>query len=93
MQGLNKGTDIDSSLLEHFEREIWSKIPHLEEKSGEVKVVSPTPLIDITEDLKQCARIEYGLDLADKDLRVFGKFDSNLLAGSIKVRPAVPHNL
>jgi cysteine synthase len=30
------------------------------------------------------------LDLADKkDLRVFGKFDSNLLAGSIKVRPAV----
>ncbi|MDW0122127.1 MAG: pyridoxal-phosphate dependent enzyme [Nitrososphaeraceae archaeon] len=89
MQGLNKGTDIDSSLLEHFEREIWSKIPHLEEKSGEVKVVSPTPLIDITEDLKQCARIEYGLDLADKDLRVFGKFDSNLLAGSIKVRPAV----
>jgi cysteine synthase len=89
LQGLNKGTDIDSSLLEHFEREIWSKIPHLEEKSGEVKVVSPTPLIDITEDLKQCARIEYGLDLADKDLRVFGKFDSNLLAGSIKVRPAV----
>src|SRR5688572_22239259 len=76
-------------MLEHFEREIWSKIPHLEEKSGEVKVVSPTPLIDITEDLKQCARIEYGLDLADKDLRVFGKFDSNLLAGSIKVRPAV----
>jgi cysteine synthase A len=87
LQGLNKG--IDSSLLEHFEREVWSKIPHLEEKSGESKVVNPTPLIDITEDLKQCARIEYGLDLADKDLRVFGKFDSNLLAGSIKVRPAV----
>jgi cysteine synthase/rhodanese-related sulfurtransferase len=89
LQGLNKGTDIDSSLLEHFEREIWSKIPHLEEKSGKAKVVNPTPMIDITEDLKQCARIEYGLDLADKDLRVLGKFDSNLLAGSIKVRPAV----
>jgi cysteine synthase A len=89
LQGLNKGADIDSALLERFEREIWSKIPHLEEKSGEAKVVSPTPLIDITEDLKKCARIEYGLDLADKDLRVFGKFDSNLLAGSIKVRPAV----
>jgi cysteine synthase len=80
---------MDSSLLEHFEREIWSKVPHLEEKPGESKVVNPTPLIDITEDLKQCARIEYGLDLADKDLQVFGKFDSNLLAGSIKVRPAV----
>jgi cysteine synthase/rhodanese-related sulfurtransferase len=75
--------------MEHFEREIWSKVPHLEEVSGELKVVNPTPLIDITEDLKQCARVEYGLDLADKDLQVFGKFDSNLLAGSIKVRPAV----
>lgn len=80
---------MDSSLMEHFEREIWSKVPHLEEESGELKVVSPTPLIDITEDLKQCARVEYGLDLDDKDLQVFGKFDSNLLAGSIKVRPAV----
>src|ERR671915_653488 len=89
LQGLNERTDIDNSLMERFEREIWSKVPHLEEKSGEAKVVSPTPLIDITEDLKQCARIEYGLDLADKDLQVFGKFDSNLLAGSIKVRPAV----
>src|ERR671914_1651513 len=89
LQGLNEKTDIDNSLMERFEREIWNKLPHLEEKSGEAKVVNPTPMIDITEDLKQCARIEYGLDLADKDLRVLGKFDSNLLAGSIKVRPAV----
>lgn len=89
LQGLNKGTDIDISLLEHFEREIWNKIPHLEEKSGEAKIVNPTPLIDITQDLKECAKVEYGLDLADKDLQVFGKFDSNLLAGSIKVRPAI----
>ena len=85
----NKGSNIDSILLEHFEREIWSKVPHLQEKPGEVKVVNATPLIDITEDFKECARIEYGLDLVDKDLQVFGKFDSNLLAGSIKVRPAV----
>jgi cysteine synthase A len=100
LQGLNKeknnnNNNIDGSLLEHFQREIWSKVPHLEqeeregEKPGQVKVVSATPLIDITEDLRECARSEYGLDLADKDLRVFGKFDSNLLAGSIKVRPAV----
>ncbi|HLE34801.1 MAG TPA: pyridoxal-phosphate dependent enzyme, partial [Nitrososphaerales archaeon] len=89
LQGLNKGSNIDSSLLEHFQREIWSKVPHLEEKPDEVKVVNATPLIDITEDLRECAKKEYGLDLADKDLRVFGKFDSNLLAGSIKVRPAV----
>jgi cysteine synthase/rhodanese-related sulfurtransferase len=88
LQGLNKG-NIDTSLLEHFQREIWSKVPHVEEKSGEAKVVNETPLIDITEDLRECARIKYGLDLGDKNLRVFGKFDSNLLAGSIKVRPAV----
>lgn len=89
LQGLNKGTDVDISLLEHFEREIWNKIPHLEEKSGEAKIVNPTPLIDITQDLKECAKVEYGLDLVNKDLQVFGKFDSNLLAGSIKVRPAI----
>jgi len=89
LQELNKGNNIDSILLEHFQREIWSKVPHLEEKPDEVKVVNATPLIDITEDLRECARKEYGLNLADIDLQVFGKFDSNLLAGSIKVRPAV----
>jgi cysteine synthase len=89
MQGLNKGNNIDTALLEHFEQEIWIKVPHLEESSGQVRVASPTPLVDITKDLKECAKREYGLDLADNDLRVFGKFDSELLAGSIKARPAV----
>ncbi|HET6458198.1 MAG TPA: pyridoxal-phosphate dependent enzyme [Nitrosopumilaceae archaeon] len=85
----NKEDNIDTILLEHFEREIWSKVPHLEKKSDKVRVVNATPLIDITEDLKECAKKIYGLDLANTNLRVFGKFDSNLLAGSIKVRPAV----
>lgn len=89
MQEVNKGSNIVNILLERFHREIWNKVPHLEEKSGEVKIVNATPLIDITEDLKECARKEFGLNLDDKDLQVFGKFDSNLLAGSIKVRPAV----
>lgn len=80
--------NIDSNLLERFEKEIWSKVPHLENKDG-VKVVNATPLIDITQDLKECAKKEFNLNLDDKDLKVFGKFDSNLLAGSIKVRPAV----
>jgi len=80
---------MDNILLEHFEQEIWSKVPHLEDKQGEVKVVNATPLIDITEDLKECAKNVYNLNLADADLKVFGKFDSNLLTGSIKVRPAV----
>ena len=78
--------NIDTVLLEKFEQEIWNKVPHLE-KTG--KVVNATPLIDVTLDLKECAKKEYGLDLANTDLQVFGKFDSGLLAGSIKVRPAV----
>ena len=90
MQGQNKaGNNVDDSLLSHFEKEVWSKVPHLEGKSGEVKVVNATPLKDITADLKACAKNVFGLDLADKAMRVFGKFDSDLLAGSIKLRPAV----
>ncbi len=88
MQEANKGNNIDSVLLEKFEQEIWSKVPHLEKPDGE-KVVNATPLIDITGDLKECAKKEFNLNLDDKDLQVFGKFDSSLLAGSIKVRPAV----
>ncbi|WP_228369239.1 pyridoxal-phosphate dependent enzyme [Candidatus Nitrososphaera gargensis] len=83
----NNSSSADRSLLEDFEREIWSKVPHLEDKSG--KVVNATPLKDITADLKECAKSVFGIDLADKNLRVFGKFDSKLLAGSIKSRPAV----
>ena len=89
MPEVTKGSNIDNILLEQFQQEIWSKVPHLEEKHGEAKVVNTTPLIDITEDLKECAKNVYNLNLANKDLKVFGKFDSNLLTGSIKVRPAV----
>ena len=88
MQNENKVDDIDSTLLDQFDRDVWSRVPHLE-GSKEAKVVNATPLIDITEDLRECARNEYGLSLADKSLVVFGKFDSKLPAGSIKLRPAV----
>ncbi|MGI0073426.1 MAG: pyridoxal-phosphate dependent enzyme [Nitrosotalea sp.] len=88
MQEVNKENNIDSILLEKFQQEIWSKVPHLEKPDG-TTVVNATPLIDITGDLKECAKKEFNLNLDDKDLRVFGKFDSSLLAGSIKVRPAV----
>src|SRR5574342_1239897 len=76
---------VDSVLLEKFQKEIWNKVPHLEG----TKVVNTTPLVDITKELKECAKKEFNLNLDDKDLQVFGKFDSKLLAGSIKVRPAV----
>lgn len=68
-------------------REIWSKVLHLEKAEGEV--TNATPLINIAGNLKEYAKSVYGLDPADKSLQVFGKFDSNLMACSIKVRPAV----
>ncbi|MDH5665103.1 MAG: pyridoxal-phosphate dependent enzyme, partial [Nitrosopumilus sp.] len=75
----------DKPLLEKFEREIWSRIPHLE--NG--KVVNATPLIDLTSDLKECAKKLYKLDISDLDLKVYGKFDADLVSGSIKIRPAI----
>lgn len=80
--------DPDGALLERFEREIWSKVPHLE-RGGDGKVVGATPLVDITEHLRECARTAYKTDLPSPDLRVMGKLESELLTGSIKVRPAV----
>jgi Cysteine synthase len=77
--------EFDKSLLEKFEQEIWSKIPHLEEG----KVVNATPLIDLTSDFKECAKNLYKLDISDLDLKIYGKFDANLVSGSIKIRPAI----
>jgi cysteine synthase len=79
-----KVNNIDKFVLERFEQEIWSKIPHLEE----TKIVNSTPLVDLTEDFKECAKSVYKLELNDNDLKVYGKFDSTLLSGSIKVRAA-----
>lgn len=85
-QELNSSNNgVDTVLLQQFQTEILSNVPHLEGS----KVVNATPMKDITEDLKACAKSVFGLDLTDRDLRVFGKFDSKLLAGSIKARPAI----
>ena len=51
MAEVPEGSNIDNSLLERFEQEIWSKVPHLEEGSG-TKVVNATPLVDMTADFK-----------------------------------------
>lgn len=79
----NQSNNVDNTLLQKFEQEIWNKIPHIEE----AKVVNPTPLVDLTEDFKECAKSVYKLDL-DDNVKVYGKFDSTLLSGSIKVRAA-----
>ena len=77
--------DIDKALLEKFETEVWSKIPHLKEG----KIVNATPLTDLTDDFKQCAKDLYKLDISDLDLKIYGKFDADLVSGSIKIRPAI----
>jgi cysteine synthase len=85
----SKQNNIDEDLLSSFRQEVLSKVPHLEGKPGEATVARATPLMDITGDLKECAKSVFGLDLKDKALKIFGKLDSDLVGGSIKVRPAV----
>ena len=79
----------DNALMEKFQQEIWSKVPHREEKDGKVEIVNTTPLVDLTADLKECAKTVYDVDISNKDFKIYGKFDCTLLTGSIKVRPAV----
>src|SRR2546426_6719006 len=81
------GERIDNDLLQRFDLEIGRKVPHSDSSSG--KVANPTPLIDLTDPLSECARVEFKLDISERKCRVFGKFDSAILGGSIKVRPAV----
>lgn len=75
---------VDNALLEKFEQDIWSKIPH--RKDG--KIVNATPLVDLTEDFRECAKSVFKVSLDSQDLKVYGKFDSVLPSGSIKVRAA-----
>ena len=80
---------LDNELLTKFEEEVWNKVPHREENDGQVKIVNTTPLVELTEDLKECAKSVYNVDISNKDFKLYGKFDNTLLTGSIKVRPAV----
>ena len=80
--------EMDGALLKRFEEEIWHKIPHLEN----TKIINPTPLVELTKDLKECAKTIYKIDLEDKDLKVYGKFDSTLPSGSIKSQSSSSYN-
>ena len=79
------GTGADQELLERFEREILGQMPH----ARDGRIVNATPLVDLTADLRRCAKELYKLDISNLDLRVYGKFDAGLPGGSIKARPAV----
>lgn len=80
-----QSASIDSGLLARFDAEILARVPHVEDGV----VVRPTPLIDITDELIECGRAEYGLGISKSGVRVFAKFDSKIEGGSVKVRPAV----
>src|SRR3989475_4528854 len=80
---------VDGVLLECFHNEIRSKVPHVVERDGNKAFVNPTPLEDLTAPLIECARVEYGLEITGKSFKIFGKFDSKIIGGSLKVRPAV----
>jgi len=74
----------DSELLERFDSEIRTQVPHIIGGA----VANPTPMVEVTDAFLECARSEYGLHLR-KGVRVFAKFDSKIVGGSVKVRPAV----
>lgn len=78
------GSNIDETLLGEFEEKMWRQMPHIGDDSG---IINATPLVNITADLRECARQVYKTELP-ADLMIWGKFDSNLPTGSIKVRPA-----
>src|SRR5712691_11397891 len=80
---------VDQALLRRFQTEIKSKVPYVVEKDGSKSFVNPTPLEDLTIPLIECARVEYGLEIPTKSMKIFGKFDSKITGGSVKVRPAV----
>jgi len=79
----------DEELLRSFNDEIRAKVPHLAEGASGSTVVNATPLVDLTRPFLECARVEYGLELSSRTVRIVGKFDSQILGGSVKVRPAV----
>jgi cysteine synthase/rhodanese-related sulfurtransferase len=89
MQIATEQAPTQTELQRRFTAEIKSKVPHLREVSAGVVVVNATPLVDITNEVIECAKAEFSLDLSVKDVRVFGKLDSEIYGGSIKVRPAV----
>lgn len=77
----------DAGLLGRFESQVWGGMPHPDGPGPDARILNPTPLVDLSADLAECARTVYGRDLAG--VEVWGKFDAALPTGSVKARPAV----
>jgi cysteine synthase A len=89
MQIAAEQTRTEAELLKKFTVDIKAKVPHLQQGPSGSVVLNPTPLVEITSLLKECARAEYGLEISGKNAKVFAKLDSEIFGGSVKVRPAV----
>jgi cysteine synthase/rhodanese-related sulfurtransferase len=81
-------TAADEALLRRFQAEVKEKVPHLKDGTRN-RVLNPTPLVNLTDALIECARTQYGMRLRTDAVKVYGKFDSKIYGGSVKVRPAV----
>jgi cysteine synthase A len=77
----------DEELLRSFEEHIGSKVPRKDPITNQI--LNPTPLIDITDSLLDCCRTALNLRVSSQDVRIFGKLDSEIYGGSVKIRPAV----
>src|SRR6058998_956620 len=60
---------VDEALLKRFRSEIKSKVPAVFEKNGKKTIVNPTPLEDLAAPLIECARVEYGLEIAPQSIK------------------------
>ena len=89
MQQSSFSPRIDENLLSKFDEKILSRTPHINGGDITGPVANPTPLVDLTDALAECARAEYGIRIDPKSVRIFGKMDSQIFGGSVKVRPAV----
>src|SRR3989442_2646630 len=89
MQQSSFSPRIDEDLLGKFDEEILSRTPHIVGGENAGVVANPTPLVELTAPLSECAKAEYGIRINPKTVRVFGKLDSQIFGGSVKVRPAV----
>ena len=89
MKAPEHSSRVDLALLRNFEESIGAKVPHVEKRGSGGRVLNATPLVDLTDLLKECAKAVYGLDLPEKEFKVFGKLESKILSGSVKVRPMV----
>ena len=89
MKDSEHSSRVDLALLRNFEESIGTKVPHVEKRGSGGRVLNATPLVDLTSLLKECARAVYGVDFSGKEFKVFGKLESKILSGSVKVRPMV----